>query len=450
MPQNRTTRIIPIITRITVCIVIIAAAFGIVKVLMMTKEPVKTHDLNNKVLKVETMTAQRVPVARQWGGFGTAQAMDTADVSAEVSALVQEVILNRRVGSPIKAGETIVQLDDSDFRHDQTAIEQTIKQHEAKLQSLAIEQRQLEEQVTLTAEEVQLARQEYERALQSVRANAGNEVDVDRRRSEYVRAQRTELDIQNRLNQIEPSRQEKLALITGEQARLDMAKRNVERCRITAPIDGLLESVDVEEGEQVGLGMRVARIVNLERIEIPIQFPISAMNDLFTGDSIQLHTEGADQKCWPATLARFSPLGRSETRTCIAFAELTQAVNDETWNQLLLPGRFLQVDAVSSQKTNIFIVPRRAVLNDTIYVINDSTVHQRQADIIYHFNGQYTDEFGVRDLDWAALGDSTDLRPGDVVILSNVEDLKPGMAIAAGSDHTKKTKTDHPTKSTGG
>ena len=68
----------------------------------------------------------------------------------------------------------------------------------------------------------------------------------------------------------------------------DLALRNVERCTINSAIDGVLESVDVELGERVAPGQRMARIVNLDLIDVEVRLPSSARSSVSVGNGVTL------------------------------------------------------------------------------------------------------------------------------------------------------------------
>ena len=107
--------VLSIITRIVVCLVLFAVAFGIFGLLVKTAPVPGVSDDARPAQVVQVMPAQMVEVKRQWSGFGTARAMDAADVPARVSATVMQP---REIepGMMVQRGELLVKLDETDFQ----------------------------------------------------------------------------------------------------------------------------------------------------------------------------------------------------------------------------------------------------------------------------------------------------------------------------------------------
>lgn len=435
MSAGRLRKLVTTMTQLTVCVLILGLSILIVKLLIDSKNEVEKRDTGASVLLVEVMTAQKTMVSRVWEGFGTARAMDTSDVRAEVAGLVDKVLLDRRAGNIVKKGEALIAVDATDFQHELEISKQAITGLQAQLRSLDIEKKRLQEQLVLVDEEVKLTQQEYERALESMAQGAGNQLEVDRRRTDLTRVERSRLQIMEQIDTFEPRRDELNTRVSTEDQRLQLIQKNIDRCIINAPLSGVLQSLDIKVGERVSVGMEVARIVSYERIEVPIQFPISARYFLVDGDKVELRSQGAVDQCWTAEVKRFAPEGQQGNRTIVAYAELHQpAYSNEVFQDMdmamLVPGQFIRATASTSKESARFIVPRRAVLDDCVFVMEAGSAQSRPVVVDYYIKGEFR-SLTADDTEWAVLTETSSINEGDQIIISNIQDMKSGKLVRA-------------------
>lgn len=57
-------------------------------------------------------------------------------------------------------------------------------------------------------------------------------------------------------------------LIQQREIELELAKRDLENCKIVSPINGVITSIDIKEGDLVSSGKIVGRVVNLEKLYV--------------------------------------------------------------------------------------------------------------------------------------------------------------------------------------
>lgn len=443
---QRLRSVIPVLTRVTVCLALLGFGVAVFALLVRTRADIEKVAEPNPPLRVETIRLEPVRVVREWVGFGTAQAMDVANVAAEVAGLVTRVAGDLRPGRFVEVGTLLVTLDDTDYAHDLSLARQSVIRAESQLQALAIERSRLTEQLDLAVTEAMLARQEYERVVASCEAGAANQVEVDRSRADAARAERIESQIRERVEQLGPTEARLNADLQSERERQSLALRNVDRCSIRSPLRGQVEAVMVDEGDRVGPGTPLVQIVSLDRMEVPLQFPLSARQELAVGDTVELQAEGAISPCWTAQLGRLAPVARADSRTLVAFAELLQPEEaSQVYGQtddliapppdvpsLLVPGQFVRARARSRRERVALVVPRRALSGDAVYVMNGrGQAELRNVTIAFHVTEDF-EQLGVPDSEWAVLEDESDVKPGDLVILTNIENLKSGAEVIAG------------------
>lgn len=76
--------------------------------------------------------------------------------------------------------------------------------------------------------------------------------------------------------------------LAAAEAGLANARENIANLEITAPFDGRIEALGVEQGELVGAGSEVGRIVDLDPLTVTVQVPQQAIADLRPGMKAQV------------------------------------------------------------------------------------------------------------------------------------------------------------------
>ena len=107
--------IVAITTRIVVSVVILTASVGIFIGLWMTRPEPQRRTEEQPLRRVVVMQTELVEVRRQFEGFGTAEAMNTADIPARVTATVVVLPDDILPGARVEQGQIIAMLDPTDF-----------------------------------------------------------------------------------------------------------------------------------------------------------------------------------------------------------------------------------------------------------------------------------------------------------------------------------------------
>lgn len=419
------SRAIAYLTRGLVSVLALVVGVSVFNLLVRTRPPVTRDEEGATDRVVEVVIAQRVSTARRWEGFGVAEARHLAEVAAEVSAVVRRRPAEIEPGRAVTRGQVLVELDDHDFVQEHLIAQQNMARFEAQLKVLDAEERNWTDQLTLAREESDVARLELEKAIEALDRGAGSPIEVDRRRREYSAALRTLRTIEEAVEKVPARRADLEASRRLEQGRAAIAERNVQRCVVTSPLDGVLQDVRLQEGERVAPGAVVARIVNLSLIRVPLRLPQSAQASVRPGDAVELRSETIGW-CWTGLVESLAPEADASTRTLTAFVEVSQ---DPQGESLLLPGRFLRA-VVSASPVERLVVPRSAMIDDRVMVEEEGIVAPRFVVAEYHIRRLWP-EMHPTEQEWIVLGEASNLRAGDRVILSNPEELRAGEHVVS-------------------
>lgn len=419
------------VTRVLVVVALLAVGALVMWLLVLAEpQPARRGGQPGRP-EVTVFRAQQATVARQWRGFGTAQAMDAANVPARVTATVETVPEDIDIGRPVEQGQLLATLDASDFEREVEAAEQRIADLRAQLDQLDVQQRSLARQLELQEEDLELSRNDLERLRALQQRDAANQQEVDRTRREAITAERAVVSTTEALEQLPARRRQLQAQIDAQQAALAQARLNLQRTRITSPIAGVLEAVDIESGENLMVGARVARVVSLDRIEVPLQLPASARGGVEADDAVELRATDASGPTWTGQVARIAPGNQAETRTVTVYVELQQSHAAPTIAQrtgMLVPGMFVEGVVRSGESTPRWVVPRRAIRSGAIRTIDEEgRVVSQPVRVAWTFEGRVPEVGLPADRQWAVLAEGLD--EGQLVMASASRSVLDGQPV---------------------
>ena len=380
--STRTGSVVSLAFRSIVIVVLLAIAVGIAVWLTATRPLPPSSEQAQSARSVEVLQISPEQVARTWIGYGSAEALDTADVPSEVSSIVLEIPGEIEVGRAITAGSLIARLDAEDFQQQEEIAERSLRELATRKEQLDLDENVAREQVELSEQDVAILRDELARVEDARSSGAANQREVDLVRQRLIQAQSAATSARERRDSIPLSRQLLETQEASQRATRDLARRNVERCRITSPIDGVVEAVEIEIGERVDPMARVARIVNPSRIVVPIRLPSSARESVAIGDDVELRAGGAVNRIWRGEISRISPVDDASTRTMTVFVE-PQGLNNPQTNRIA-PGTFVSASVISTDLKPRLVVPRSAVRSERIWFVGeDGRVGSMKVDIAF-------------------------------------------------------------------
>lgn len=437
---SRLRRAIPLASRVLAGCFLLIAAIGLFQILKATRaEPTLSEEAGLPPL-VRTVEVRRVETARPWTGYGTVRAMTAAQVAVQVAGRVIERPDSIEAGLAVEAGDLLLEIDPSDFRQRVAALEGTVTALEAQIDQLDVEAASLDEQITLVLEEAEIAKREYERARGIFEdLGAGTPTEVDQKLAAYRRAAREASALQQQSRTI-PSRRASLAAnITSQRAELDQAKEDLDRATVSAPIAGVLQDVSLDEGDYARVGDPAARIVDLGRLELPLSLPASAAGDIAIGDEVQVVLESGSDARWSGTITRLAPEADAQTRSIRVFVEVSQELQLDDRGMLvpsngviLRPGMFVIGRVIPSRPVAHLLVPRRAVVQGGVLIADlNSPARARRIDVdtLFALEGEVEGAPDGESL-WFAV--EADLREGQRVLVTNLDDVRDGSPIRVG------------------
>ena len=355
-------------------------------------------------IEVTTAAAIKRDLPRFFEATGSLAGDQQTDVAPQTAGKVVGVGVD--IGSYVRRGQTLVQLDESELKlHvDQAAaqVEQAkagVRQAEEKIglrPGQAFDPNRVAE-VAAAKVTYDLAERELKRAEKLIESG-----DVSRSFYDEQRARRDQLKEQYEV-QLAQARQNYAAVdvartnVANAQSQLALARKNLSYAVIPAPIDGFVIERTADLGEYVSPQQKVATIVRTNPLRIRIDIPEQAIPEIKLGQSVSITTSAWPDKNFAGRVARIAPNVSATSRTMTVEAEI------ENNNNALKPGQFATVRILQERAEPAVLIPARAVLNQAgvnrVYVIKDGHAEQRlvqtgqkEGDLVEIRNGVAADE----------------------------------------------------------
>lgn len=287
-------------------------------------------------------TDTRVTVSSQ----GTVTPRTETSLVSEVSGVVQEVSNDFVAGGFFEKGDTLLQVDPSDY-------EAALKRAEAE--------------------------------LAAARATLAQEVArADQARKDWESLERS--GEPSPLVLREPYVEEARARVKAAEADVATARRELERTTIRAPYDGLIREKAVDVGQFVSVGTRLgsAFAVDYAEVRLPLSAEQRALIELAAGatqggagPSVRLTATAGDQRnTWRARLVRSEGVVDTESRVVYVVARVEDPyrlgpVGDRNPAPLEI-GTFVSAEIQGRRLTNVYPIPRAALGADNRLVLVDS------------------------------------------------------------------------------
>lgn len=343
-------------------------------------------------------------------GYGTARADREAVLGAEVSGVVVALAEGLREGVGVTAGDVLIRLDDRDFRAQATRARSQLTAEEAALARLDVEEASLLRVLETARQEAEVAEREYARIRGLLEGGTSSPRELDAARVVLERARRSEQELDRQLAVLPQTRIQQQAACEQRRAELALAELNVARCTLTAPFAGRVRSLRVELGEHVAPGRQLLTLLDPERIEVPIELPVSTRDRVRAGAAAHLLLESNPGANWTGRVARLAPHADETTRTFAVFVE----VDNTEQPQPLLPGMFVRATIDGPPLTDVLLIPRAALRRQRVFVCRDGAAWQHEVAVVENLR----DRAVIRGLP-----------AGTLVITSNLDALYDGAPV---------------------
>ncbi len=328
----------------------------------------------------EAVTTARVE-ATTWqplqDASGTLVAFRGVTVGSELPGAIREVSFDS--GTSVKKGAILVKLDTST--------------EEAQLASARADEN--------------LARLNYERAVEVRKGQANTPADLDAAEARYKQAQAT----------------------------ANTLKATIEKKTIRAPFDGRIAIRQVELGQVLGSGAPVASLQSVTPIYVEFSLPQQALARLKVGQPVHLHTDTFPGATWNGKVSTIN----TEVDVATRNVKVRATVPNEDGR--LRPGMFTNVEVLAPEKIPVLLVPATAVIyapyGDSVFVLEPKKGPDGKDQLAAQ---QRFVRLGERRGDLVAV--VTGLKAGESVVSSGAFKLRSGASVVVRNDLAPDVQAD--------
>ena len=283
---------------------------------------------------VEVTPVSLSTVTSTVSAVGTIAAMKDVVVSSETSGRVTRVFV--KVGDFVRAGQTLVQVDD-------------------ELKKIAVDQ--AEAQLLAAETNFQKARSDYERMEKLFTTGDVANTEVEG----------------NRLAMRSAEAQEKSASVA-----LQYARRQYDDAKIKAPIAGYVASRSIDVGEMATPGKEIANIVDIGTLKVKLSIPEDEIGSVRMGQQATLRVDSRPGEEYRGEV--YSIGSKSTSPTVHAYP--VEVVLRNAGTKALKVGMFARVDIQSRSVANVLTIPKESLVSDdgnpTVFVVENRTAKLRQ------------------------------------------------------------------------
>ncbi|GAA5513558.1 hypothetical protein Dcar01_02299 [Deinococcus carri] len=251
-------------------------------------------------LAVQTAPAQSGTLTVTRTATATLKADRDSNVAAQTGGTVTRVLAQE--GEEVRAGQVVVQLDDTAQRQALDNARLQVQQAQVNLEQTRTNTAQatgaLEAAVQAAQASLQKARQDAASAANLYALGGISQADLTAARSAQAQAESQLAQARNNLAQNGRGGQGSLALLQVQleqaQAGVRQAGENLARTQVKAPFAGVIASLAVEVGEFAGQGSPVFRLVDQGSVKATFNVPPGDAGTLTPGTKLNLTAGGTN------------------------------------------------------------------------------------------------------------------------------------------------------------
>lgn len=354
---------------------------------------------------------------------GKVEPISNFDPHSPIPTTVRKIYV--REGQQVKAGEMLMQLEDSDVRAQVARAQAQLKGAEADQHAIQSGGTQ-EEVLTTRSDQVKAqadrdaAQKNYDALQQLAKTGAAAPSEVREAANRLATADATLKLLQQKQQDRYSGPEVNKVHAEGAQARatLAAAEDQLKHTEIRAPFDGTVYSIPIKQGEYVQQGELLLQLANLKRVQVRAFVDEPEIGKLATGQPVTITWDALPGKSWHGEITQM-PYTITTYGTRNVGQVLCGVENDD---RRLLPNINVTVNVSIANKKDVVTVAREALHDDEsgrfVYLIKDGHLDRQPV------------EAGIANNTRIEITKGLD--PGELVALNSLnatQALRPGLEV---------------------
>jgi multidrug efflux pump subunit AcrA (membrane-fusion protein) len=320
-------------------------------------------------IEVSAFKIQPESIHRTVELVGTLEGEHEVTVSSEVAARVTSVRVD--LGDPVQLGQSIVELDSSEFRlavdRQRSALLQVLTQLGAKNESDPLPETSQTSIVRKAAADLADAKSNFERTRDLVAKSVEAKATYDSAEARYEAAQANYTAAQEQVRNLR-------AQVDNLRIQLALAQEKLADCTIRAPFNGTVKERLVDVGQYVREQTPVMSITTMNPLKLLTSVPERWFPYVGQGALMELKVEAYDDR-FPCKVRRVGLAVDPQSRTF----NIEATVDNSSGR--LRPGLFVRASLTTSKVDSVIRVPAGAVISyygvQKVYVIDNGLIRER-------------------------------------------------------------------------
>ena len=372
-------------------------------------------------------------------GYGVAQAADVWSAVAEVKGRVVQVHPELKAGAIFRAGAQVLQVDPTEYALRIALLQAEIAELESQQARLTAEEENFQASLEIERSSLTLAQSDLARLESLTETSSVSQTEVDRKQREVLAQQQSVQSLVNSLNVLPAQRDSLSATLDAKEANLQLARLDLDHTTIAAPFDCRVGDLNIEIGQFLSTGQVLFEAYGIHVTEVEAQIPINqvltllvpstepidpttvdmeTMRRIFDIDVVVRVESGNFQVTWPARFDRVREQLDTQTHTVRIVVAVDEPYENITPGKRppLVPGMFCEVELRGKPRTGQIVIPRTALRNGYVYLVNDENRLERRPVEVAFSQG------GISCL-------TGGLQPGDRLVVSDPTPAVEGMLV---------------------
>ena len=325
-------------------------------------------------------------------------------------------------GGILRAGDLIIAIDPFDAQADVAEFRARVAEIGAKLNEIAADLAAAGELLNHDREQAELARRDVERRerLQGTAASSVKSLD-DSRLSLSLRYQQV-IERRQMIDRLAAQAEQQRAVLDRWRVSLGRAQRDLAETRLAAPFDGYLVDTDAGIGKRVGLGDRIARLIDANRLEARFHLSNSEYARLLAGgddggyqgrDAEVIWQIGGVTYEFKAVIDRVD----GEVDAQSGGVDLYARILGHGVEGVLRPGAFVEVRLNDRLYRDVVRLPESALHDgDTVYVVVNNRLEARAVEVLLRGGNDVLLRGPLKD--------------SERVVITRLPEIGPGLLVA--------------------
>ncbi len=366
-------------------IAILLGSFMLAKKMIDDKPEPRKRRAFKTVYTVQTVTAAQADYQPTITSYGQIVAARSVDLRSLVSGEIIKVNPKLRAGAKVAKGETLVEIDEFNYRGALAEAEANLVEAKARITENEAQISLEQGKFAAAQEQLQLATADLKRIESLKQRQAATQQQLEIRKLVVSQRKQTAAVAKDTI-EVQKAKIEQLrASLLRLQWRVDQARRNLDSTALTAPFDGIVRSSTAEVGRALTANDVVVSMYEADTMEVRFTLTDGQFGGLqseqsgIVGRKVQvIWSVGGKRWEYPATIDRVG----AEITSTRGGVELFALIQNTPDSVAIRPGAFVEVAVPDRVFTDTIIVPDTSVYGtDTVYTVVDGKLVENRVSI---------------------------------------------------------------------